>query len=85
MRAVRSFFVRLGKQALDFAKQKRLRLVVHLGNEIDQALVIHLMVFFIAVAQNLTGLTRQALQVGEYGHVHVCLFPFNEIINLAKV
>src|SRR5574341_1658188 len=52
-----------GKTLLNFAKQKRFRLVIYLGDKVYHAFVSYLMLFIVAGAQNLTCLTREVLKI----------------------
>jgi hypothetical protein len=52
-----------GKKTLDFAENKRLRLVVHFSNEVNNIFIVHLMFVLVSVVQIFTSLASQPFKV----------------------
>ena len=52
-----------GKEPLDLGQHQLFGLVVDFGDQVDGALVVHLVLLLIAQAQNFTGLAGQPFEV----------------------
>jgi hypothetical protein len=50
--------------SLNFAEQEGFRFMIHLGDKVDHAFVIYLMLLFVAGAQDCARFTSQAFEFG---------------------